>query len=430
VSGTTPVEAGISPVRLDPSDSPPDAMRPSSNGAARGPRTTLSGQSKLKMLDLPVRGDRVAWRWLAIGVVIYFGLSAALLFSLATGQRASGAPNAANSVAAGAARVGAAPPSGMRLLFGLGDQPNYTVLVLVVGGVLLTFLAVAKLVADIRAMTKEEQDLAWIERTGAAGLRFVFADGKDREALYRRYSGKTDEWDYTSHEGARVETLADDRVRRVLHARSTPGSAHVSSDELRAVAEKRTAQYGSFARYSASLLLLLAVLGTFAGVKTALPGLIEALRTAGEAGNSMDPLVGPLQAIAGAFGGNALALVGAIAVGFAAQGVSSAAATCSNDSSYSRPSTSSAPKSRRPPIPFRRLSVLSAIPPRSSRAPPPVSSASRRDSSPSLCNSRDPSDRWRTGSRSSPTVRRKGSTARPAHRSMSCSSASGTLQAP
>ncbi len=96
------------------------------------------------------------------------------------------------------------------------------------------------------------------------------------------------------------------------------GAATVAPDELRGIAEKRTARLGSFARYASSLLLLLAVLGTFAGVKTALPALITAVSAGG---NMQDSIVAPLRAVADAFGGNALALVGAIAVGLMAQGL-------------------------------------------------------------------------------------------------------------
>jgi hypothetical protein len=89
--------------------------------------------------------------------------------------------------------------------------------------------------------------------------------------------------------------------------------------ELRGIAEVRTAAYGAFARYASSLLLLLAVLGTFAGVKTALPELITAI---GSNTNDTTGLVNALSAVASAFGGNALALVGAVAVGLMAQGLS------------------------------------------------------------------------------------------------------------
>jgi hypothetical protein len=78
--------------------------------------------------------------------------------------------------------------------------------------------------------------------------------------------------------------------------------------------------------------LLLAVLGTFAGVKTAMPGLIKAVSASEQpSGQSPDLPTGSssapsttdaLQAVAGAFGGNALALIGAIVLGLMAQGIS------------------------------------------------------------------------------------------------------------
>jgi O6-methylguanine-DNA--protein-cysteine methyltransferase len=117
--------------------------------------------------------------------------------------------------------------------------------------------------------------------------------------------------------------LVDDRVRRIMDAQGSARSTMVPVEELRIIAQTRTARLGSFARYATSLLLLLAVLGTFAGVKTALPGLIEAVSASnqlGELGTSTN-IMDPLRAVADAFGANALALIGAIAVGLMAHGI-------------------------------------------------------------------------------------------------------------
>jgi ABC-type transporter Mla subunit MlaD len=127
--------------------------------------------------------------------------------------------------------------------------------------------------------------------------------------------------EYAAEAGGHVETLMDDRVRRLLE-KASDAYVRVSPEELRAIAETRTARLGAFARYASSLLLLLAVLGTFAGVKTALPGLIDAVSKTGAGRIGTGDITAPLRAVADAFGGNALALVGAIAVGLMAQGVS------------------------------------------------------------------------------------------------------------
>jgi hypothetical protein len=304
-------------------------------GNGEGPRHPLSASVErrgLRMLELPRRGDRVAKRWCGGAALIYLVLAITLILTLKTSD-----DQVAQRAAEAAASLSASPPidsvvpvttnagvwDSMLALVGWRNPRNITVFLLVIGGVLLTGRAAFSLWADIRSMKREEDDLEWIRLTGSVGLRFVFLDEKEREKYYRRFEQNPDEWDYASHENTRVETLADDRVRRVIQARTSTSASHVSADEMRAVAEKRTAQYGSFARYSASLLLLLAVLGTFAGVKTALPGLIAALGSSSAQGpGTVNALITPLQAIAAAFGGNALALVGAIAVGFAAQGVS------------------------------------------------------------------------------------------------------------
>jgi hypothetical protein len=196
-------------------------------------------------------------------------------------------------------------------LVGLGQQKNYTVTALVVLGIAVTIAAFLRLFEDVAEMRVEEEDIEWVSRTKRVGLPYVFADSGIREGLFQRRQLPTTT-------AGLVETLIDDRVRRTMAAFETGGGSSVSVFELRAIAEKRTSRYGEIARYASSLLLLLAVLGTFAGVKAALPDLIDALKSGVDDTLKMS---GPLTAIAGAFGGNALALVGAIAVGLAAQGV-------------------------------------------------------------------------------------------------------------
>jgi uncharacterized protein YoxC len=200
-------------------------------------------------------------------------------------------------------------------LLGLGDEPNYALTGLIGLGFMLVLLAWWSVRQDRSEMAHEEEDVEWVSLHGREGMRLVFAPPEKREALFRKGARE-----YTAEAGGRVETLMDDRVRRILEKERDP-YLRVSPDELRGIAETRTARYGVFARYASSLLLLLAVLGTFAGVKTALPGLIDAVSGAGGTQPGAADIAAPLRAVADAFGGNALALVGAIAVGLMAQGL-------------------------------------------------------------------------------------------------------------
>jgi uncharacterized protein YukE len=200
-------------------------------------------------------------------------------------------------------------------LVGLGHEPNFALTGLIVLGFMLVLRAWWSVRQDRAEMAAEEEDVEWVNRHGREGLGLVFAPAAQREALFREGARE-----YDAEAGGRVETLIDDRVRRILEKARDP-YLRVSPEELRGIAETRTARYGVFARYASSLLLLLAVLGTFAGVKTALPGLIDAVsRTGGTQPGAAD-IAAPLRAVADAFGGNALALVGAIAVGLMAQGL-------------------------------------------------------------------------------------------------------------
>lgn len=248
-----------------------------------------------RMLALPEPGNRVALRWWAAGLTAYALLTVALVGALVTAKSAS-----------------------LFSLFGFGAQTNWATFVLVGSGGLLTAYTMWRAKRDIHAMAREEKDVEWVHTTGKPGLPLVFVDPKKRESMLGQPFALSDS-------EIIVETLMDDRVRRVRNAVLNPDAGAVVPDDLKGIAEVRTAQFGSFAPYASSLLLLLAVLGTFAGVKTALPGLIESITastatadatTAANAG-----LIRSLNAVAEAFGGNALALIGAIAVGLMAQGI-------------------------------------------------------------------------------------------------------------
>lgn len=263
------------------------------------------------MLDLPQRGDRIALRWWGVGVAAYLGLSLVFVVTLLSqGGRAPAAGADSAAVRADTLR------RGFGEIVGLGHDPNYTVAALVIAGIALVAVTLVLVLQEIYepriGLRDEEQDVEWVRRHGREGLGLVFAVPAERDRLFA--AGERS----IPHEKQTVETLVDDRVWHVIQARRNPAASGVSPEELRGIAQQRTLRFGSFARYASSLLLLLAVLGTFAGVKTALPELITALSTAGTDTGSV---VAPLQKVADAFGGNALALIGAIAVGLAGHGM-------------------------------------------------------------------------------------------------------------
>lgn len=284
-------------------------MTPSASPTGAAPLVGLRGGdaaqagavSRSEMPPLPERGDRPAWKWLWAGVGFYVVFGAAFVFSiLFAGGDAAGSPVET-------------PGDRLFQLVGWGDRLNVAVFLLVLGSMALTVWAAVSVRNDIRKIAAEEEDIDWLLRKKREGILLVFAPASSREALFAQGIRSAPPDGQTT-----VDTLVDDRVRRVHAARLESGSAGAAPDELRSIAVQRTARLGSFARYASSLLLLFAVLGTFAGVKTALPSLITAVSAGG---NMQDSIAAPLRAVADAFGGNALALVGAVAVGLMAQGI-------------------------------------------------------------------------------------------------------------
>lgn len=258
--------------------------------------TPAPASPRMRMIAPPPRGDGPAWRYLVVGAGFY--VMFALLFTVA--------------LLSGRADKGAA----LLELFGIAQGVNWIILLLIVAGVALTVGAAWTVWKDILLLRREEDDVDWVLRREREGLMLVFAPGAEREARFGR-----GERSMRAGEPMHVETLVDDRVRRVYQSRVEGGGTHMPVEELRGIAETRTARFGHVARFASSLLLLLAVLGTFAGVKTALPSLIDAISVTEGAGTGEGSIVGPLRAVADAFGGNALALVGAITVGLMAQGL-------------------------------------------------------------------------------------------------------------
>jgi hypothetical protein len=244
---------------------------------------------------VPPRGDFVALRWLAAGLLCY-PLFATLLFAGILANTNGGTLAAARS------------------MVGIGERGIGIMLFLVLTGLAVFMAASVRLLRDLQKLHAEELDVTWVmERPDAAGL--VFAPSARRESMYRQ--GLRD----MEQSRGQVETLMDDRVRRIGELQRDR-HVRVSPDDLRRIAEARLSALGSDGRFASGLLLLLAVLGTFAGVKAALPRLIDAVTTSA---GMLDPRViaDPLDTVASAFGANSLALVGAISLGIMAHGISS-----------------------------------------------------------------------------------------------------------
>jgi hypothetical protein len=262
-------------------------------------RAAASGPQRLRMIDPPPRGDGPARTYLRVGAGFYLGFALLFVISLLGGRKDKGW-------------------AFLELLGISQDGVNWIILSLILTGIGLTVFAAWTVRRDIELLAREEDDIDWVLSRQRDGLMLVFAPANEREARFARGERAT-----RPGEPMLVETLVDDRVRRV-HESAMGSGTHMPVEELRGIAETRTARFGHVARFASSLLLLLAVLGTFAGVKTALPSLIAAIGAAEELATAAEgtSIVGPLQAVADAFGGNALALVGAIAVGLMAQGLS------------------------------------------------------------------------------------------------------------
>ena len=122
------------------------------------------------------------------------------------------------------------------------------------------------------------------------------------------------------------DTLLTERAQRVAEfADRNGGAAEGLRATLRTRAAGKAASVGAVSRFIGSLLLLLAVIGTFAGMKTALPALSEAVRFPGSptasppttaTGEAIDRanIRDALSGVADAFGANFLALIGAFSL--------------------------------------------------------------------------------------------------------------------
>lgn len=287
------------PIPSAPSQMPADGRSSRVNRVQEVFNPSSTPQSKRANKPLPQAGHRAAVKWV-VGGFLFYPIFVAILVGprLATGDSGTGLLEFIGISATG--------------------EVAWATLVLVLLGVIVfgasTFITWR---VDLKGLKVEELDIDWIHQHDDDAIEWVFEPADQREALYR--AGKRTKAQVERH----IETLVDERVHRVIE-KQRDAAVRVSPDELRVLAESRTTKYGSTARFASGLLLLLAVLGTFSGVKAALPGLIEAA-AASERPSTPDAaqpsIATPLERVADAFGANSLALVGAIALGLMAQGM-------------------------------------------------------------------------------------------------------------
>jgi hypothetical protein len=201
------------------------------------------------------------------------------------------------------------------------------------------------LVYDLRRLRREEEDIQFLLDAGP----------RDPDALHKVLWPEVDGTRRRTGE-TRVETLLDDLAMQVEQLAPGRGGRVPAASELRALAVSRTAPLGSCARYVSQLLLLMTVLGTFVGVKEALPDLVCSLNTRADSASARQaggrdaacpPLAVPaprdsvatspsqargfdetrlrkaLRQVADAFGSNLGALLGSITLGLVAFGLGS-----------------------------------------------------------------------------------------------------------
>lgn len=265
-----------------------DAVNPTETTTGKG-----AASRERHRLDLPAPGNRPANRLFIAGLAFYLIFATVLVFGRTTS-------------------TGMDPVAALLELLGLGAHFVPAMFVLVVLGVLLFLGASFAVLEDIRQLRNEEEDVEFLIANPHAPTLVLVPPARRVRLLA---DGITDP---DRSEWGKPETVLDDRVRRFI-ARQGDRNAHFSPEELRILAEQRVGRLGVNARFASSLLLLLAVLGTFSGVKSALPELIRAAQTSTE---GMTAMIRGLEEVAGAFGANSLALVAAISVSLMSQGLS------------------------------------------------------------------------------------------------------------
>jgi hypothetical protein len=119
------------------------------------------------------------------------------------------------------------------------------------------------------------------------------------------------------------QTVVAGRVAAVMAAVEQRRVEREFRQSNRALASSSLAGVGALTRFGSSSLLVLAVLGTFAGMKGAMPGLIDAIKDATSASNNgagMTSIAQSLEMVTNAFGANFLALFGSLLLALLAFG--------------------------------------------------------------------------------------------------------------
>ncbi len=153
-----------------------------------------------------------------------------------------------------------------------------------------------------------------------AGLLFAFADLRrlwyESRDLGRLERGGGVTWD---EEGFEPSTVSAGRYVRFqkAKARDLPIGDWFAWEQDRA--EAQVDPIGSTTQMLATVLLVLAVIGTFAGMRSALPVLVQQLALIGDAAGSPDLRLA-LTPVAEAFGANLVALLGSVSLGVIAFG--------------------------------------------------------------------------------------------------------------
>ncbi len=253
------------------------------------------GSQSATASGLGQRGDVLARRWWIAGLIVYFALSLSVIIG---GDFA-------------------ATPARLLEFVGISKihevvTYNFQVMLVVGIAILLTLAAFIAATRDVAFLWREEEDVEWLVRHGNRRVLYLLLPRLSRAAaLDTGVLPSPSEW--------HTPTLLSERVRRVHQAQLRADGSRTSPEQLRHGAESRTSRHGQLARYASGLLLLLTVLGTFSGVKTALPSLIEAVTASTTGGTGLQE---SLTIIAQAYGSNSLALIGAIALGIVVQGFS------------------------------------------------------------------------------------------------------------
>ena len=263
-------------------------------------RASSVQRARMPIANLPSASDQKARWWRRLAIATYVGLVVVLVGSMVS----------SGGVMELAGLVGISTnPAGNK-------DVSWAITVMVFISVSITVFVFWHTVREVQFLEVEESDLSWwlTNRDAAVPLDpiLVLVPPRQRSTFQSPNA-------VIPAASLRNETMLAERVRGLIDAVRRRDGSRPQREHLRATAESRLFARGQDSRYAASLLLLLTVLGTFTGIKTALPKLIAAANV-----SDVTALGEPLKAVGQAFGSNSLALIGAIALGLLSFGYSTA----------------------------------------------------------------------------------------------------------